>query len=96
VMSMAHDPRGPSNIEPEVFEALWRLYQRGETDLLDGGVPTPRLGRELGRTRKTVYGVLQRLEAQGVVQQLHGAAPENYRPRLSWAPIALLEGGEQR
>ncbi len=96
MMSMAHDPRGPSNIEPEVFEALWRLYHRGETDLLDGGVPTPRLARELGRTRKTVYGVLQRLEAQGAATKVHGAAPESYRARMSWAPTALLDGGAQR
>lgn len=88
------DPRGPKNIEPEVFEVLWRLHRRGETDLLEGGVPTPRIGRELGRTRKTTYKVLQRLEEQGVVRQVHGAAPDDYRARISWAPTALLDGGD--
>ena len=95
-MSTAQDPRGPENIEPEVFETLWRLYRRGETDLLEGGVPTPRIGRELDRTRKTAYGVLERLEEQGVVRQVDGAAPDDYRARISWAPTALLDGGAQR
>ena len=94
-MSSTHDPRGPANIEPEVFEVLWRLYRRGETDLLEGGVPTPVIARELGRTRTTAYGVLERLEQQGVVTKVDGAAPDNYRARLSWAPVALLDGGEQ-
>jgi len=95
-MSAVHDdPRGPPNIEPEVFEALWRLYRHGECDLLNGGIPTRRVASHLGRTRKTVRGVLYRLEEQGVVSQIHGANPENYRARKSWAPTALLEGGEE-
>lgn len=94
-MSSAQDPRGPTNIEPEVFEALWRLYRNGETDLLAGGVPTQRIARETDRTRGTVKCVLDRLEQQAVVTKLHGAAPEDYRARMSWAPAALANGGEQ-
>lgn len=91
-MSSAHDPRGPKNIEPEVFEALWRLYRRGETDLLDAGVPAHQIARELGRTRRTVQGVLERLEEQGVVEHVHGAAPDNYRARMSWVPSPFADG----
>jgi len=91
---MVQDPRGPQNIEPEVFETLWRLYRRGERDLLEGGVPTTKLAAELGRTRDTTHDVLSRLQEQGVVERVEGANPDDYRARKSWAPTALLDGGE--
>ena len=94
-MSSAKDPRGPQNIEPEVFEVLWRLYRSGETDLLDGGVTAYRIAREVDRNRTTVRGVLARLKKQGVVQPVDGAAPDNYRARRSWVPTALFDGGEE-
>ncbi len=83
-----------SKIEPPVFEACWRLYKRGETDLLDGGVPSARIAEEVDASHSAVRSALQRLEERDVVTARDGAAPENLRARRSFVPTALLEGGE--
>ncbi len=83
-----------SDIEPAVFEVCWRLYKRGEIDLLDGGVPSARIAEELEASHSAVRSALQRLEQRGVITALDGAAPENFRARRSFVPTALLEGGE--
>ncbi len=95
-MSRVQDPRGPDNIEPEVFEALWRLFRRGERDLLEGGVPASTLAGHLDRSRSTVDKVLCRLADQEIVCRVDGVAPDNYRARHSWAPAALLDRGDQQ
>ncbi len=84
--------RGPEN-DPYVFEVCWRLYRRGEHDLLDGGVAPIRIARELGIGRKAAVRSLERLRDDGVVVKLHGANPTDYSGRSSYAPQALL-GGE--
>lgn len=88
--------RRTSEIEPEVFEACWRLFKRDETDLLDGGVASARIASELGVTRERVRSALQRLERQGVVVSVQGAAPDDYRARCSFVPdpFADVTGGE--
>jgi len=83
-----------SEIEPAVFEVCWRLYKRGETDLLDGGVASARIAEELGASHSAVRSALQRLEQRDAVTALDGAAPENFRARRSFVPTALLGGGE--
>jgi len=83
-----------SEIEPAVFEVCWRLYKRGETDLLDGGVASARIAEELEASHSAARSALQRLEQRGVVTARDGAAPESLRARRSFVPTALLEGGE--
>jgi hypothetical protein len=88
------DGRRSCEIEAAVFEACWRLYRRQETDLLDGGVASATIARELGTTKSVVRSALQRLQDQGVVITLDGAAPDNYRARTSFVPTALYDGGD--
>jgi len=80
-------------IEAAVFESCWRLYRKQETDLLDGGVASATIASELGITRDRTRSALQRLQEQGVVVALDGAAPDNYRARRSFVPTALLDDG---
>ncbi|MBP1985929.1 hypothetical protein [Halolamina salifodinae] len=89
--------RRSSEIEATIFEACWRLYQRDETDLLEGGVASARIANELGITRDRARSALQRLGSQGVVVSVQGAAPEDYRARRSFVPAPFADGtgGEQ-
>lgn len=85
---------GPEK-DPLVFEVCWRLYRRGDHDILDGGVAPVQVARELSIGRKAAVRSLDRLREEGVVVKLHGANPTDYAGRTSYAPAALL-GGEQR
>jgi len=73
---------------------LLAALQRGETDLLDGGVASARIAEELEASHSAARSALQRLEQRGVVTARDGAAPESLRARRSFVPTALLEGGE--
>jgi len=96
----ADDERSLVNCGPErdpyVFEACWRLYKRGETDLLEGGVSPTQIVFELRVGRKAVIRSLKRLCEEGVVVKLYGAKPTDYTGRASYAPVALHAGGEER
>ena len=81
--------RRPCEIEAAVFETCWRLYREQETDLLEGGVASATIASELGTTRDRTRSALQRLQEQGVLVALDGAAPDNYRARRSFVPTAL-------
>jgi len=96
-MSATHsrDRRRGSRSEARVVEVCWRLYRRGETDLLDGGVPTATIARRIEVSRGVARKILERLADQGVLVRLDGANPTNYRSRPSYAPAALYDGGEQ-
>lgn len=99
-MSRAVDPsrHRPTELELAVVEVVWRRYRRDETDLLGGGVPPAAIADELGSTVGAVSELCTQLRDEGVLVQLEGANPENYRSRRSFAPAALVEdnGGEQR
>jgi len=88
--------RHHTDIERIVFEVCWRLYKRGETDLLDAGVPPHRIEKELHAHRRQIKRALLRLERKGVIVRLDGCDPECYRARTSFAPAALYDGGEMR
>lgn len=92
LMSMVQDPRGPENIEPEVFETLWQLYRRGERDLLKGGVLTIVDARAVDGERVTVNKVLRRLAEKGVVEYVHGAYPR----RLPGAKVLGTDSATRR
>ncbi|WP_373190011.1 hypothetical protein [Halolamina sp.] len=80
--------------DPYVFEVCWRLYRRGERDLLDGGVAPIQVARELGIGRKAAVRSLNRLCDEGVAVKLDGAKPTNLAGRSSYAPVPLYNGGE--
>lgn len=99
-MSRAVDPwdNRPTDLELAVFEVIWRRYRRGETDLLEGGVPPAAVAREIGSTVGAVSEHCVRLRDEGVLVEVHGVDPERLNPRRSFVPAALVEdtGGEQR
>jgi hypothetical protein len=88
----------PTELELAVFELAWRCYRNGETDLLGGGVAPATIARETDSRRAEVSDVCRRLRDEGLFVAFDGANPENYRPRESFAPAALVEddGGEGR
>lgn len=93
----SRDRRRGSRAEARVFETVWRHYQRGETDLLDGGVPLATVDRELQDVdREVIRKILERLANRGVLVRLDGANPYNFGSRQSFAPAALFDGGEQQ
>lgn len=79
--------------EAAVFETCWRRYQAGERDLLGGGVATCIIADRLDADWPKAARVLERLEREGVLVELHGATPTDLRARTSWAPVALHDGG---
>jgi len=89
--------RHHTDVDCIVFELCWRLYRRGETDLLDAGVPPHRIEQELHAHQRQIKRALLRLERGGVVVRLDGCDPETYRARTSFAPTALVDvdGGER-
>jgi|GEM_PF-4055764 hypothetical protein len=56
---------GPER-DPFVFDACWRLYKRGETNLLQGGVSTTQISCELGICWKAAIRWLGRCEMQAL------------------------------
>lgn len=96
--SMARNPwsNRPTDLELAVFEVIWRRYKRGERDLLDGGVAPRAIAQELDENTKSVSELCSRLRDEGVLVELDGAAPTDYRHRRSFAPAALYNGGDQR
>ncbi len=93
----SRDRRQGSCAEAHVFELCWRLYTRGEVDLLDAGVPVAAVEREVDNvSNDVVRKILDRLANRGVLVRLDGANPDNFRSRSSYAPAALYDGGEQR
>jgi len=72
---------------------VWRLYRRGERDLLDSGV-APVRSRAARHRPKDCRRLLNRICDEGVVIKLDGAKPTNYAGRTSYAPSVLYNGGE--
>lgn len=94
-MSLSKRPAAVASgsLEVRAFEACWRLFQAGETDLLEGGVAPRRVAREVDSVAGAVQSVFHDLYEQGLLEQRHGLDPETRTPRTSYAPVALVEDG---
>lgn len=84
----------PSDLELEAIEVIWRRFQRGERDLLEGGVAPADVARAASTTTGTVSELCLRLTEEGSLVELQGVDPESYHPRRSFAPAVLVEEGD--
>ncbi|QLG62813.1 hypothetical protein [Halorarum salinum] len=75
----------------QVFESCWRLYKRGETGPMEGGVLPRTLADAVDTTRNVIQKRCTVLVARGVLVKLDTLAGDPLRPVVSWAPAALVE-----
>lgn len=85
----------PGGLEPAVFEAIWRMYKRGERDYMGGGVAPADAAEAVGTTRKTASEMCVALRDAGAVVPVDGADPDSYTPRRSFVPTPMYEEEER-
>lgn len=92
--AVGHNPwsKRPSDLELEAIQIIWHRFERGERDLLEGGVAPSVVASETDTSPGTVAELCVRLAREGTLVELHGVDPDDLRPRRSFAPATLFVG----
>lgn len=71
----------------EYAAAVEELYDQGETDAMDGGVPPSAVASELGVARSTAKKKLLQLARDDRLRRVSGIQPGSLQHRYSYEPI---------